>query len=1077
MNRTQAIKSAQNLAQQYSIGPDNAHIATSFTTDEKVKTFVELEHGGKSALINMIQSNLYQPYTWAVRLFKPLEQREGLFYFTSTGIPYGFKEQLSETDERTNLSESSAQKLAESTVTATPWNIPLLQYKLVESSQETTPFGRINRSFMYERLHESITYRLLIIVSGDHISTIYQHVKIPESFLQKYNEMRSKNENIAYLGTLLMILLYGIGGCVFGLYYLTKKRIALYKPAFFWALGIACAIGLTVINKLPLHWMNYNTSHSAANFLLQIAILVMYNVVFLTFMFALIFITAEGLTRVAFPEKIQFWKLFNPSVASSFTLLGYTVGGYLFIPFALSYLLLFYFFTTTYCGWWTPTSALFDPDILATYFPWIESVSLSLQAGFFEECLFRAIPLASAALLGNRYGKKNWWIAAAFIIQALIFGAAHANYPSYPAYARLIELILISFFFGGIYLRFGLLTSIISHFGYDVLLFALPIFSSTAPGALINKCMVIGLSLTPLWIVLAARIRKKKWLPVSTSFLNKSWHPLEIKKTTTTAYEKPSLFIIKSRVKYLIVALGFFGFAAWITTTRFQSDSPTISTTRQEALQKATDFLKKQKVEPSEWTSLANPITEFSQIETLNKQHRFIWQKERALYSSLMGSYLTPPHWIVRFVKFNGSLTQKAEEHLVYLNPDGSFLRYVHKVPEEMETITLSRDEAISHALTAIESQFALSLDFLQQVSAQAIKHPLRTDWTITYKDTSPPLPSSGEKHITIQLIGDQVADSYRSIHVDEQWSRTEDNQLILAAIITKLCQLFIYLLLLIGAFITIKKWGAIQIKTPFLLLVALLAIFIFELFNAYPTKIFIFSTSQPFFDQLFRTFGITSILLLVRAILLALLISFVSALPQRYYLSSKQGIPLLGISIGLFFAGLQSLLTTAIPITAPTWANYTPLRFLSPVAVAINSLLLNYLTLTAVVLFSLIVIQSISFISDKKRYGALFFILLGFLESGIIYADNIHLFIVNGFITGAAFCFFYYILLRYNYAAIPIATATYLLAWQFQEAIFNNFTNSVVIHSVASLIVVLAALVWYRTLNRHTGESCNDAQ
>jgi len=27
-----------------------------------------------------------------------------------------------------------------------------------------------------------------------------------------------------------------------------------------------------------------------------------------------------------------------------------------------------------------------------------------------EECLFRAIPLASAALLGQRFGGKKWWI-------------------------------------------------------------------------------------------------------------------------------------------------------------------------------------------------------------------------------------------------------------------------------------------------------------------------------------------------------------------------------------------------------------------------------------------------------------------------------------------------------------------------------------------------------------------------------------------------------------------------------------------------------------------------------------------
>lgn len=1065
MNRTQAIQSAQQLAPILGIGPNEPQIATTFATDEKVKTFIELEHGGKSALIEMIQNHFYQPYAWTVRLFKPLEQQEAVIFFTPDGTPYGFKEQLSEQDPRTNLDEKSAQNKAEKIATSSPWNIPLSDYTLVESSQNTTPFGRVNHSFVYERLHQSIIYRLLIEVSGDHVSTVYRHVKIPESFLQKYKEMRSKNENIAYLGTLLMILLYGIGGCAFGLYYLSQKRMALYKPALFWALGIACAIGLTVINKLPLHWMNYNTSHSPTNFLLQIAIMMAYNVVFLTFMFALVFVTAEGLTRIAFPEKIQFWKLFNPSVAGSFTLLGYTVSGYLIVPFALSYLLLFYFFTTTYFGWWTPTSALFDPDILATYFPWLESVSLSLQAGFFEECLFRAIPLAGAALLGNRYGKRNWWIAAAFIAQALIFGAAHANYPSYPAYARLIELILISFFFGGVYLRFGLLPSIISHFGYDVLLFALPIFSSTAPGAFFNKCMVIGLSLTPLWIVLAARIRNKKWITVSPSFFNKSWKTLPIKKAPTIPHTEPLPFSVTKSARYLILTLGIFGAASWITTTRFQPNSPTFSINRNDTLERATDFLQKQSLNPNEWTPLANPITDFSQVEALHKQHRFIWQQDPSLYSTFIGSYLAPPHWMVRFAKFNGTLAQKAEEHLVYLNPNGSLFRYMRKIPEEMELATLSRDQAIERALKKINSQFYLLPDSLEQVSVHAKKQPNRTDWIVTYKDITKPLPSTGEKHITVQLAGDQITDSYRSIHVSEQWSRTEDNRLVLAAIITKLCQLLIYFLLLIGLFISIKKLSAVQITTPLLLLAALLGIFIFELFNAYPTKIFNFSTSQPFYDQLFRTFGITSILLLVRAILLAIIISFVSGLPQRYYFSSKKYIPLFGICIGMFFAGLQSLLTVMIPASAPTWANYTPLRFLSPWAVAVNSLILNYLTLTAVTLFALIIIQSIGFISRNKLYGSLCFMFFGFLGSGILYADNIPLFFVNGCITGAAFCFFYYALLRYNYAAISLATAAYLLTWQVQEALFNSFIHSTLIHIAASSVMLLTAWIWYKAL------------
>ena len=57
-----------------------------------------------------------------------------------------------------------------------------------------------------------------------------------------------------------------------------------------------------------------------------------------------------------------------------------------------------------------------------------------------EECVFRAVPLALGALIGARYGRRRLGIAIAFVLQAVVFGAAHANYPGFPAYSRLVEL-------------------------------------------------------------------------------------------------------------------------------------------------------------------------------------------------------------------------------------------------------------------------------------------------------------------------------------------------------------------------------------------------------------------------------------------------------------------------------------------------------------------------------------------------------------------------------------------------------------------------------------------------------------
>ena len=53
---------------------------------------------------------------------------------------------------------------------------------------------------------------------------------------------------------------------------------------------------------------------------------------------------------------------------------------------------------------------LFAPDMIATPFPWLSAVGMSLHAGFWEECLFRAVPIAGAVLISNKYGNRTAWI-------------------------------------------------------------------------------------------------------------------------------------------------------------------------------------------------------------------------------------------------------------------------------------------------------------------------------------------------------------------------------------------------------------------------------------------------------------------------------------------------------------------------------------------------------------------------------------------------------------------------------------------------------------------------------------------
>src|SRR5690606_29616699 len=138
MNREQALEQAYSLAQIHHYGPMDHQSAAMFTTDATVKTFIELEAGGKDAFVTMMKNNLYMPYTWNVRHFKENETNETLIKFTPDGTPYGFIETISENNEGAQLKEKQAQKIAE-TNAKNNWNIDFTSYALVESSQKTQP--------------------------------------------------------------------------------------------------------------------------------------------------------------------------------------------------------------------------------------------------------------------------------------------------------------------------------------------------------------------------------------------------------------------------------------------------------------------------------------------------------------------------------------------------------------------------------------------------------------------------------------------------------------------------------------------------------------------------------------------------------------------------------------------------------------------------------------------------------------------------------------------------------------------------------------------------------------------------
>jgi hypothetical protein len=210
------------------------------------------------------------------------------------------------------------------------------------------------------------------------------------------------------------------------MFFMLRRRRVLWRQPLVWGVAVAFMQALAAINEWPLLWMSYDTAVPRTTFFAQQCATI--GVTFLGFsvFFALSFMAAETLTRAAFGDHPQFWRVWSRGSGSSTAILGRTAGGYLLVSLFSAYDVLLYLFTTRVFGWWSPAEALLHPDVLATYAPWLSAIANSFQAGFWEECLFRAVPLAGAALIGDRFGKRRLFLVIAFIVQAAVFGAGHA---------------------------------------------------------------------------------------------------------------------------------------------------------------------------------------------------------------------------------------------------------------------------------------------------------------------------------------------------------------------------------------------------------------------------------------------------------------------------------------------------------------------------------------------------------------------------------------------------------------------------------------------------------------------------
>ena len=770
MDRELALEEGKSATKDFEILGDDLDQAVVYGFSSSLRDYVELKQGGREKFQSIIDSNIFSPYNWVVRTFKEGQVAEASFMFKPDGSSNGYRVKIPEDHDSDSLSEEDALSLATLKIND-HWSGNFADYSLIESSFEEMPNGRVDHAFVFEHKLQDIgdaKYRLDVDISGSMVSSVLPSAFIPESFNREFANIRSDNDtiamfaNFAFLGIYMLII--GVGSIV--IFYRTgwlRWKSSLLAAAF-----IATTSTLVQLNFYPTIWMAYDTATSKSQFMLEGLLAMLANGVVNFLLFGATFVIAESLTRRAFPEHIQLWKTWTMNVANSKRVLNDTIFAYLIVPIKLAIVGGFYILMEKYFGFWSPASSMADPNYLASVFPWYTGIAISLQAGFWEEMLFRAVPIGAGVLIGQRYNMRFTGLVIAMILQALIFGAGHANYPAQPSYARVVELFLPSIIvYGMLYLKLGVIFGAITHYLYDVLLFSLPIWYSS--GYVVDKFMTVLCAAIPLLVILYFRMKANGWTELDNTALNKGFEPTppEISK-----HKEESKAIIRDgsplnkkillgSIVFIVIGMASFKFSG----SDVSIDSPSID--REQAISIAEEFLSTKNID------LAEGYEGYAMVATGYPGSGFIWEELGSdTFGDLLGSYVLGPRWKVRFAKFDGEVETRAREVIVSVDFEGNPIRFYNKFPENEAGDILSQSDAKIIADQALSDHFNLNQSMVSLVSAVESQKPERLDWIFTYKEDKNVSYEGSQLQSVITISGNQLAGFSQSIYIPEEWSR-----------------------------------------------------------------------------------------------------------------------------------------------------------------------------------------------------------------------------------------------------------------------------------------------------------------
>ena len=748
------------------LDPTGYRHVTVFDSDdiEQAKTYLERELGLEEA--NRVMATRVNIWRWRTRWIKPPEKEEFSVWLTTAGKLVGFEHQVEENREGARLIKAEAQRIAEVFLRAER-GLDLGRFDLVTDDVKERP-RRLDYTFTWEERGVKLkdaTVRMSVTVLGDRVGGFREFLKIPEQWTRDYERMRSRNNLLSTIDSALYVLL--LLAAVVTIVQAAGRRRMRWQAV----LTIGVVAGLLYMLEfwnefgLVIRFMPTNITYEAWS-------VIFYGLMLLVGAATTLYVTAlaasgEPLYRELAPERVALGRLFTlPGLRSkeffTSTLIGYGMAG-----MHIGLVVLFYVMARR-LGAWAPLDVNYN-NAVSTPLPWIAPLATAVFAATTEEFAFRlfAIPLLLKWL-------KSRWLAV--LIPAFMWGFLHTAYPQQPAWIRGVEVGMIGVVAGWVFLRFGILATLVWHYTVDAVLIGFFLLRSEnlsfrIAGALVGDAVLLPLVIGGVFflqsrgflrdprILNGAPEAEEAEAPVVAAV------PAPVPGEAVQAAERSFAFVPRKAAVGLILA-AVLGVAALALVKAPRAGDPIeIRVNAAQAERASVDYLRARGV----------PVERYRRVTWLeNGIHETATEylQEHGGVAAATRIYRGP----VPVVFWHTRLFQplKKEEYAVWVTPDGRVFRHAHQLDEKAPGARLEKPEALARAerfLAENGSRTGVTLSEYRLVEDNLEKRDARSDHTLVW-EANAKLLADATHRITVAVKGDEVAGPRHWIKIPEQWER-----------------------------------------------------------------------------------------------------------------------------------------------------------------------------------------------------------------------------------------------------------------------------------------------------------------